>query len=869
MSNLSSLNKGLVGSWDLKGLGQPPLLIPIKNSTVKDVSLYNNTLTFINSGGSTYVSDRDSVSNSAIYFSSNPDRIDTPEIKLDGDFSVSVWFNMQSTTVDRAIIGNFDYSIPQGWCIYFRDGEIRFLYSSGSGNHTIYTNDLGLSTGVWYHLAVVKTNEYVDIYVNGNKQLLRLNDTSELGNIYNTRYELVIGNLLQNGNYGNRFNGYLSDLILYKSAISEKEILRLYNEDSNLPDSIFKYTSFQDKSPNNNPLVNNGAIFTTNKWGEENKAIKLIYSNSNTLTSPTPIMTNIGDEFSYRVRFKPLPDTPHGGTFFCFGTETSPGFSNVGLYSWNNRVTFYDITDGITRSSIGVGGYITDDVWIDMIVTYKDNNVYVYRDGQQVFTNTSGDIANKLKTSRPYLWLGRGYTYSSMEVDIVNIYDKALTPQEIRDLASISKPPVLKASSMNKGLVGKWDFGLNDLYNDISIRHYFTFNNSLKDLMSDLTFVEYDGNGDFVNDRLSNSLSAYSNVTGVNFIGTDDSIKISNITNQNGFGVSFWYKSSSRAGWIISINGGKLLAFTTSTKIQSTVCYPYLDITWSYTTNWTHICITSKGQVGDDYNIYLNGVLAGSVVLQNRPNILGAIKIFSNSSHTPAYSDEGIIDELILADKFIPEDRVLEIYNSKALKFMDKSVNNNPLVNNGATFTTNKWGEENKAISVRPKYLYGKDIELSGLNNLSVFTMVIKCKPIFDPLTSRYVLFWFPNVGLSYVRMQLAFYSGGGVINALNLDWYDTSWRKISFATGYDFSDEWVTVALSWDNGNVRLSVNDKHSSWNSSLVAFGTIVSIYGWLNGGDYSPYASLENIEYEFINVYDRILSEQEIEILYRFK
>ncbi len=80
--------------------------------------------------------------------------------------------------------------------------------------------------GRWYHLAVTRANETYTLFIDGIEVASEINNDS----IANPSSPLVIGQA--NEPFGGYFDGYIDEVSIYNSALSEEEILAIYQSDS-------------------------------------------------------------------------------------------------------------------------------------------------------------------------------------------------------------------------------------------------------------------------------------------------------------------------------------------------------------------------------------------------------------------------------------------------------------------------------------------------------------------------------------------------------------------------------------------------------------------------------------------------------------
>src|SRR5574337_452442 len=168
------------------------------------------------------------------------DYITIPRINND-ETSVCAWFykNTNDTTRNDAIFSGFrnnsNMQLQEGFELRFpsfASNTLQFVLvtQDGSGSRTqrIAQINLGNSVGSWYHAAGTydKTTGVQKLHVNG--QLVNT-QTHPVGNavVPLTSYsDMRIGYSRVNAGY---FNGTIDDVRLYRRALSDQEVLDIYN----------------------------------------------------------------------------------------------------------------------------------------------------------------------------------------------------------------------------------------------------------------------------------------------------------------------------------------------------------------------------------------------------------------------------------------------------------------------------------------------------------------------------------------------------------------------------------------------------------------------------------------------------------------
>lgn len=221
-----SLSAGTVTSTDIKctyaaavGDTNVPLLLHMEganNSTTFTSTTFSpKTVTAI---GNAKISTAASKFGSAsAVFDGNGDYLRIP---YDADFNLSttdftyeLWFNCNSFATSQGVLSKHTNNVYLDYNIYISNSTtINFLYSN-SGTPVTATVP-AMSTGTWYHLAVVKSSGNLSIYLNGTRYA-GPTAVSIPNNI--TSNFVTIGCTIWN-NPSDYFNGYIDEIRLSKIA---------------------------------------------------------------------------------------------------------------------------------------------------------------------------------------------------------------------------------------------------------------------------------------------------------------------------------------------------------------------------------------------------------------------------------------------------------------------------------------------------------------------------------------------------------------------------------------------------------------------------------------------------------------------------
>jgi predicted GH43/DUF377 family glycosyl hydrolase len=161
----------------------------------------------------------------ALSFDGVDDYVSIPESGIPSgasgeELTVEFWLNANDLSNTKGVIG-----IDNEWLISLENNGQIWIRTWGNNNGGTTST---ISTGTWYHIAVIWiVGSEFKVYVNG--ELWTSNTTSTTDTSSDTGNSLMIGQILSGGSlWGNRFNGYLDEIVIYDRALSSSEILTHY-----------------------------------------------------------------------------------------------------------------------------------------------------------------------------------------------------------------------------------------------------------------------------------------------------------------------------------------------------------------------------------------------------------------------------------------------------------------------------------------------------------------------------------------------------------------------------------------------------------------------------------------------------------------
>jgi hypothetical protein len=467
------LEKGLVGHWKFDGNA--------KDSTPNE---NNGTVT-----GASLTTDRKGQSNKAYSFNGTSDKIDIgSESAIDGVFSgggsVVAWINPSSDgegnfgrIIDKASGDSAGYRI-------FVSGEsggfvkLRFLvFFDGVSNGEWVTSSAVVPLTTATHIAVVYNSDSVSnnpvFYVNGTALTvgagLTEDNTPNGTFVSDSGSDLTIGNTADTSR---TFDGSIDDVRAYNRALSAAEITALYDSYnpsvavSTAQKGLVGHWKFDGNAKDSTPYENNGTVtgasLTTDRKGQSNKAYSFDGSDDITVShnATTQLLTS---GFTIAVWVNPdssMSDSNHRIVDKSTGTNGDNGYFIA--YSASADWVSLNINAGTARTS--PSGSVTPEQWTHAVASVASNGTVTwYINGSQSGTPGISRALSGITTTNN-LTIGKRSNASDRfftgEMSDFRIYNRAISAAEVLELYD-SYSPSIQVSSIQKGLVGYWNFSGN------------------------------------------------------------------------------------------------------------------------------------------------------------------------------------------------------------------------------------------------------------------------------------------------------------------------------------------------------------------------------------------------------------------------
>ena len=551
-------------------------------------------------------------------------------------------------------------------------------------------NSISLNT--WQHVVAVwdgtKFRSGVAFYVNGVKLSANAAGTDSDGTtpVDDSIRDFVIG---QNLNTSNPFDGFLDDVRIYNRVLTNDEIKRLYRIGATL-----KVNTTLD-----GPKSGLVGWWTMD---EKNMAGTSAYDtsgqgNTGTLTAgPVRAAGKLGQALSFDGvdDYVDIGDPANGSLDFgtgdmsisfwektAVGYVTKQGSSNHLVSKMNDndllasyaiaidstQKPYFTIKNGTAEAIAQTTSVINDNRWHHIVAIRSGTAINIYLD---TVNEGSSTLSGSTSNTEPFRIATDNNDPPTARVfggliDDVRVYNRALTPAEIKRLYNIGGTLHVNTSNTGKGgtlaqgLVGWWTFDGNSISGDHAYDQSGNGNRGV------LTAGPVRGAGKIGQ--------------GLKFDGADDYVIIANPSTFNfgtaDFTIFAWTKrattdsddeilsKTASGSWE---SGGKEFylatagenhkiafgAFGVGTKFSNTAI---LD------TNWHHIGVTFT-DASDLITFYLDGVLDGTVTSALGADVAGHV-VAIGSVNTVGGFFNGLIDDVRIYNRVLTPAEIQRLYN--------------------------------------------------------------------------------------------------------------------------------------------------------------------------------------------------------------
>ncbi len=315
------------------------------------------------------------------------------------------------------------------------------VFTTHSGGACCSDMDSGtpLTLGQWKMVTMVHDGTNDKIYFDG----VQVATKPVTGTLDKTKHPLGIGyDPIGGSGY---FDGAIDDLQIYNVALGDAEIAALFAAQSPAPTvsgpMVANYP-FSGNSGDVTPFQNNanvkGAQLANDRFGKANKAYRFDGAGNEITAANSPQLNSANTTVSFWVNIAEMPVT---GEYYLMSFGGWQERWKISLPSHGKPVWTTNNTSGI--SDMDSGTPLTAGTWQHVVFTHNGTNDKIFING--TLANSKAVAGAMNSTTHP---LGIGYNavdggnHFKGSIDEVQIYNVALTDQEVADLyAAQSVPP--------------------------------------------------------------------------------------------------------------------------------------------------------------------------------------------------------------------------------------------------------------------------------------------------------------------------------------------------------------------------------------------------------------------------------------------
>jgi len=376
-------------------------------------------------------------------------------------FSISLWFKTTSNGVLFSEQNNSIGSIPSSY------DPILYIETTGKLHGGIYTGSVAplesiaaVNDGKWHSVVMVvnKPNSSQSLYVDGT--FVGTGSGNPEGPFWYVYMGTGYTNYWPNtNNTWFYFNGSIDDVRVYNRALTQADITQLYNMGGS------KINSSQNNIPGS--TLSSGLVGLWSFNGPDMSGTTAYdrsgNANNGTLTNgPTPTIGKVGQALSFdgssgyvnlpNSMIQPYTTVSASGWFKTSGDGVILGYQNTALSGAPSAYVpiLYVGLDGKLRGEFWMGavasittvGSVNDNTWHHVVLVGNVNTQSMYLDGVLVGTLLGG--INHLSMINNQIgvgyggggWLGTsgGWFYFNGSIDEVRLYNRALSPNEVKQL---------------------------------------------------------------------------------------------------------------------------------------------------------------------------------------------------------------------------------------------------------------------------------------------------------------------------------------------------------------------------------------------------------------------------------------------------
>jgi hypothetical protein len=406
-------------------------------------------------------------------------------LRITTAMSVSCWVKITDSGQNTIVGRELGSGTGRDWKLYLVSGIIYFWCSANgtASDITVLSSSSTVNDGNWHNLTAVNngTNQY--IYIDGV-----LNNSNSGGQTINaSTANNYIGS--RNGT-GFFFNGSISNVAIYNTALSASNVTTLYNNGNpqaaiyGSPVSWWKLnnttTGIEDAKGSNNGTNSGateayGSVSTLNGESSGMSQANLVQSDLQTVAPYSKYAlsfdgTNdyidcgndsslkLASNFSISVWMKSSNQQS-----FAVAVGNNSVFS-LQMSATLNKFRFNVYSSGWQEAYYGLNP-IDDDKWHHVVATHDGSTIKVYVDNVKGTDASAGAIPSN---TAPFLigYLpGNAGLYFDGQISNVSYWNTALTQAQVTETYNEGLPSDLNSHSAYSNLVSWWQLGSNSSWN--------------------------------------------------------------------------------------------------------------------------------------------------------------------------------------------------------------------------------------------------------------------------------------------------------------------------------------------------------------------------------------------------------------------